>query len=252
MIALKPIFWKTSLTKDESILYHERTHSLLHRTYNESAYINRNSALQEALADFTAAHLRNSPEIAPDKNGALRNIETREAQFLGDNSVRNDLLDVKRDSYHENSMIISNILWRMRSTIGAENTSLIYKPLIDSLNSYRDSYDAILKKEGRESEDALQKFAYDVEYTLSIILKQSKTWNRPEIVEALVKDISREFDISFQRIDSLSARVTASDKNYDYVDSLNMFQTIYVTASGLTGFVVQSAFIAWFTGIPIF
>lgn len=142
-IAMKPILMRPDAARDSSVLVHERTHTILHATYSPESYVNTNKTIQEAFADILAADQMNSPVIGLDALGEtkfIRNIATREA--AGDaravgakNSVsRNSILDIDAGSYHDNSLLYSNALWRVRQTIGQSEFRQVLKPIIDDLN----------------------------------------------------------------------------------------------------------------------
>ncbi|MBL7687050.1 MAG: hypothetical protein JNJ49_03375 [Bdellovibrionaceae bacterium] len=142
-IAMKPILMRPEAARDSSVLVHERTHTILHATYSPESYVNTNRTIQEAFADILAADQMNSPVMGLTALGEtkfIRNIATREA--AGDvravgakNSVsRNSILDIDAGSYHDNSLLYSNALWRIRETIGQSEFRKVLKPIVDDLN----------------------------------------------------------------------------------------------------------------------
>jgi hypothetical protein len=147
-IAMNPFLYRSTAARDLSVLRHERTHSILHASYADDAYVNSSSMTQEAFADFFSAHAENNPVIgkaAISRNTAIRNIETREAggdlrgPGVKGSTQRVSLMDVTGSGYHNNSLIISNALWRVRQAIGPETMNAVIKPIVDDLNLHRGS-----------------------------------------------------------------------------------------------------------------
>lgn len=70
----------TELLKNPSVIAHERVHSHFHVTHTKDAFVLKNQSIQEAFADFMAAHTLNDPRIAFDTifpGVAMRDIQTR-------------------------------------------------------------------------------------------------------------------------------------------------------------------------------
>lgn len=251
VIAMNAFFYSRSLVDDESVLYHERTHSVLHRTYNKEAFVNQDDALQEAFADFFAAHFTNNTNLAVASNGKpMRNIRNRSAHYISDD-YRESLFDVDKDSYHDNSLIMSNLFWRLRKTIGVEATNQILKSLIDNLNSYRDSYERLLKLETNKklTKDPRQLFAYNMEYTLSVIIKMSKDWSSNKEVRLMIEDFNKDMNFTMDRLDHVAAILQPSNQDYSYTNKGELYQGIIVNLYGFMGFAVEGSFLYWLAQI---
>lgn len=145
---MRPIRSNPNAARDPSILRHERTHAILSASYRREAFVNQSAEVQEALADFVGAHFSGTTEIGMNSvgpNRVIRNIGTREVNgdIRGPNvrgalPVRT-LMDVDENHAHDNSLLISNALWRVRESIGQAKMNSVLKPLIDDLNFHRSS-----------------------------------------------------------------------------------------------------------------
>ncbi|MBE8221305.1 MAG: hypothetical protein HAW60_01090 [Bdellovibrionales bacterium] len=244
VIVMNPLFGNKAAVESESILYHERTHSLMHSTYTIPAYVNK-SFMNEAIADFGAAHMLNNPQIGKinKDNTPLRNIEERVARHEGDVNRRTSLLDIRSGMNHENSMMISNILWKLRTTIGAEMMSNTFKPLLDNLNTYHKSYENFIKTENRKTSDKIQQFIYDIEYVLAVILKTSKTWDSHSKVREMLRETIYDLNFNMSRIENISSKLTASTKNFNYNSKTKIPLSIIPITIGAYKSIVQVSFL---------
>ena len=151
--------------------------------------------VQEALADFSAAHFGNSSLIVPGVGGgdlALRDLQTREAALRTHVSYRDEILHATKRGYHENSLFVSHLLWKIRETVGPASMDEILKPLIDNLNSYHSSYDGLIQAEGRTSKDEAVKFSQDLEYVMAVLQETAKTMKDKESAPAITDAVATE------------------------------------------------------------
>jgi hypothetical protein len=131
-LKLAPIHGVKSVLVDPSVLAHERFHSVLSSHYGATAFFNRPTALalQEALADFAAAHEAGSPVIGSSSLD-LRNLAQAQP------SARHDLPLTRADflpyDEHWNSLAYSGILWRLRTALGPWRMAKDFKALVDHL-----------------------------------------------------------------------------------------------------------------------
>lgn len=249
-IAMNPMMYRKNSVSDESILYHERTHTLLNQTYSDDAYVIYSTTIQEALADFAAAHMTNSPEIAvgaEEDKEALRDIEKR----ISGGSKRHSLMDAIGGSDHNNSMMISHILWKLRNEIGPDKMNEFFKPLVDQLNKLRPSYEANLFESGQATEDAWQNFVYDLEYVLAVILKTSQSWDSHKEVKQLIKNEAESLTFSFEKIQEVAENLKSSKQSFDFIPFQKNDAMILISNYGLTGFIVEASVVLWFSSLFI-
>ncbi len=245
VIAMNPIFWKTNVIRNESVLAHERVHAILHRTYNSQAFINRSSAFQEAFADFSAAHFLNDPQIGMDaqKPGvAIRDISKRTSS---NKKTIDKITKVSGSSYHDDSLLISNLLWRAREVLGVEKTSEILRPIIEDLNNYRWSslnYELLYlpKVEGKR-----QRFINDFEFFLAVLQKRGREDSSLSALKDLVDDSVKELSLDAQKIQNLSLSLITplTHQSFEFSSKNEMKQSIMVGVYGTVGLVVKGYFL---------
>ena len=199
IISMEPVNWRS--TVKESVIKHERMHALLHRTYSNESFINKSNTFQEAIADFAAAHNTGSPKIGFRNNsgdGVERDILNRTSKVNDAVEYRSDFMSITGDGYHEDSLLVSHFLWKMREKMGAEELSRVFKPLIDDLNAHYKNY---IKLSGSEAVSApAQKFIYEMEYFLSIVKKKSIEQEELKNIAPLIDDYIDELGLSKNKI----------------------------------------------------
>ncbi|OQW49141.1 MAG: hypothetical protein A4S09_03500 [Proteobacteria bacterium SG_bin7] len=241
IIVMSKLGWSSEIIKSKSVLYHERTHSILNATYSSKSWINRNPAIQEALADFGAGHISNSPVIGEVNSGDfIRDIQKRNTR----SSKIKTLLDAENESYHNNSMIASHILWRLRQIIGPKKIDMIFKSIVDNLNLYRDSYDEILRSEGHVAKDKKQDFIYDIEYLMSVILKTEDTFG-PYPIRKEISDLCETFSFSIERIESIASRLTRSNEDFSFKPGETFKESIWVHTYAAAGIIGRAFLLYW-------
>ncbi len=132
VIKLLPMNHDSRYVTDRFVLFHERAHSFLFATYRPDSLVNADLTIQEGLADFIAAHYLNSPraeELAADE---LRDIENRANHGV----VLKSILDLTGEA-HNDGLFISNLLWKIRSQIGAAAMNELLPLITDGLNRYQ-------------------------------------------------------------------------------------------------------------------
>lgn len=239
-IVMNPILYRSTVTRDLSVLRHERTHSVLFATYARDAYINSSLITREALADFFSAHAKNNPEIgkaAMNRNSALRNIETREAN--GDikgpggkgATQRTSLMDVLggRNS-HNDSLIISNALWRVRQALGSDTMTAVIKPIADDLNLHRGSATII------GAEGTAEYAKSEIQYNLASIKRTLSDRGLTDGVRQIDR-LADELGITARRLSEDSNRLTRQgDFAYRGSEALNIHViALHAGAAATTG-----------------
>ena len=129
LILMQPIFYSRYILEQSSTLLHERTHSVLRKTYHSNSYVFSNHPIQEALADFLAAHYRGEPiiRILPTWD---RDISLNPTLPLHKNGTTS----------HDKGKQLAYVLWKLRGHMGKEEIEPLIKPFIDNLNRYYDSF----------------------------------------------------------------------------------------------------------------
>jgi hypothetical protein len=247
VIAMKPIFFKSGPVKDAAVLYHERAHSLLFTTYSEDAYVNHDEALQEALADFLTAHHRDNPRLGEylGEDGLdLRNIETRTSSDIA-TEVKDSLLTLSDIVFHENSLFFSNLFWRLRSHLGKKAMNGLIKPLIDGLNTYRDSFDHSLEASNATENNVSLQTVQNIEYAMAVALKLSES-PRFSTERMAIREAVREFAASIkyplEKVERTAAALTPLDRDYSNPHpNGTLWQGIVVHSYGGAGFAVEAA-----------
>jgi hypothetical protein len=238
VIVLNPLLWNKKVIRDTSVLAHERMHAFLAQTYDESAFINKSQAFQEALADFGAAHFTGDPIIGREllKNNTLsiRDISTREA---GEKSI-NKLTDLTI-IYHDNSLFVSNFLWRMRQEMGSEETSVVLKPIVDDLNAFRASYLALEKKEKVVTSTPTQQYINDLEYFMAVMKIRNQSNAFKDHVWSLVDESSSELSLNKSRIEKMVQTLKSDGKNHLHSGKSNLKQVLTLTGFGTAGIALE-------------
>ncbi len=223
-IHMKPHYGERILVKSKSTLLHERTHSILKRTYSWRAFVNYNETVNEALADFFSAHKLGNPKIGK----IIRDIEHRFFYFNNKKSgERNSLDDFVAGEFHNNSMFMSNALWEVRKQLGPEATSKILKLFLDNLNQYRSSFYnmsnvkkmiMLRKIPGKTKTKSRKNFINELQYFLAILKRTAYGTENAKAVNKVIDKIADDLHIPSSNIDEISKTITKSYKSFDYLE----------------------------------
>ena len=108
---------------------HERAHNLIISNFKYGSYVNGGfRPVGEALADFLDVHFSGNPDTG------LRNIEGMNDPYR--NFHVSSIAGLKSRDYHTQSLIFSNLLWRLREEIGVYAMGGILLSFIKRLNAY--------------------------------------------------------------------------------------------------------------------
>jgi hypothetical protein len=236
--------------KDESALFHERAHSQFHATYNETAFVNRQKTIQEALADFANAHFRNSPRIGESSlqdDLPLREIKERYSTTRKAVSSLKKPLDLKLDDHHMNSLLTSHILWTIRSFIGRDQMDILFKPIVDNLNQFRESYVRLMVKEGREPGNSMQEDIYNLEFLLATIYRTRQLLppDSQSSMEELLVSLAHNLEFSPDRIEYVASRLSDSGEDFSPSSKNQLNQIIAAGIYSATGFVIRLTALFW-------
>jgi len=231
---------------DTSLLLHERTHTLLNRTYRSEAWVLENVRFEEALSDFFSAHWLDAPVIGDNGTGsAIRNLKTREARLGLRSYNRKDLLSLQeKPEEHLDSLLISHALWSVREALGKELLSESLKLIVDSLNKHHQSYQESLRAEGREYTEGPSAATYDLEYTLVVLKKLNQSDWQKTSVDEVISRLVQEYQLSDTRIERLAQKLQKSEADFSYVDHANDENNIKAWRYGVAGLAVDTAIIA--------
>lgn len=172
IITLEPEFFNLNAREDQSIYLHERTHTILFENYHYTTGLFKHSFFHEAFADFFSAHFNNNPSIGTAKS-PIRNIETKQA-FSGSSIHNRDHIIDMTSSYHNNSMLLSNIIWKLRQKIGVEGINSILKPYIDEMDTHINYYSKF-KYYQHQNKTPYTYESIMLEFALAMLFKMNQT-----------------------------------------------------------------------------
>ena len=195
----------TDIIRNPSVIAHERAHSHLFATFDTESFINKDDAIQEAFADFFAAHVFDDPRlgfnvVVPDK--PLRDISLR--TYLEQDVTRfmEDFDSLTLYGYHDDSLFYSNLLWRVREKVGKENIEPFVGRLMEDLNQnhtakYADEL-ALAYRGGnnRAIEDAIEKqFVDNFHFFYARLRKLLQETGHEQVTESLMLQIKNELKL---------------------------------------------------------
>ncbi len=174
MMRLAPVNHDRRWVTDRFVLFHERTHSFLVATYGLDSYLNSDSAINEGLADFITGHYIDSPRPEELPADLLRDIEKPANKGV----VLKSILDLNGKA-HNDGLFVSNLLWKIRSQIGAAAMDELLPMITDGLNRYQLNKD-IFPRTAKNAK------VWRVENMISVLRHLAKSSSRkPDIDRAL-------------------------------------------------------------------
>jgi len=247
VIAMNPIFRKTNVIKSETVLYHERVHAILYRTYSDKAFINRSNTFQEAFADFISANFSGSPQIGLDatkKGVAIRDIEKR---TTSSKKKINNVSKITGHGYHNDSLLVSNLLWKIREKLGVEETSRQIKPIIDNLNSYDRSF-ATNESTSTLSkvEEKRQRFLNDFVFFLATLKKMAQQNPTLKSLEDIADESIKELSLNSEQVEEVFHNLNPSIMDLSHRETTLLketekIQTIMVAKLAKVGLAIRTA-----------
>lgn len=228
------------LITDRSILFHERTHTILHETYHPKAFISVNKMLQEAFADYFALYYLNTTFLAKvNENEYFRNIENK-TSYMG-SKVSNDLLKLQEEDYHNTSMHISNLLLSIQKSLGNNHMDTLIKKVLDDLNSFRDSYvEYLTQVEGKELKSVKKEVTYDFEYVLASIYKSTLNLKEKKDIQNKIKELCNSLNFSHERIIKISQKLKKSEIDYNSNPGLSFVDKAEPFVYGISGAILKA------------
>ena len=248
------------IANGQSVLFHERAHAFLLRTYSARAFVNNNVFFQEALADFFAAHALDDPRILPlGEDTSLRDIRDKSyyVESLGQTLEAITLAGVSKYTPNSNSLLISNVLWQVREAIGPDKMSKMLRPLTDNLNRYRESFEArfmdfeVLKGvENSENYtdyvDYRDKFVNDFQYFLAVLKRTAKDTGNFIKVDQVITRAVDDFNLYSDGIDYIAGHIEKSNDLFALNKEKMMAETRSMLYRRLGYFALENSF--WFAG----
>lgn len=253
-IMMSAALYRTSLAKSLSVLFHERMHSILHATFQPTSFVNKAMSLQEALADYGSALYGESPEIgsAPGEK-PLRNIETRRSDFFRSSEVRHAVLDAEGATYHDDSMLISNVFWNLRNAIGTEEARSQLLPMIMGFNLYHPKFQQFIRASKLESQEEITTFAQDLDFIFASMLKSSQLIANLDVrvkARASILKSAKNLNYSTDRILNIEQFLEATPQAAEKPDqSKSMVSGIVLTTYGVFGLAADASFTYWVSGL---
>ena len=227
-IAMNAISYSGAAARDTGVLLHERTHGILSATYSPDAYVNRDSTIQEFLADSFSALNRDDPAIgmgAIRANAPARNIKT--GQITNGHEELDTFLTSPKHlgkSAHDNSVAFSRMLWSLKEKLGREKMLSLLKPIVDDLNFH---FHSAAKPQNLSPRD---QDIWSFKFVLASMRKTMKEKNQLAGVQEL-DNIARSHDIA-DEVSALSEKLKrAGDFSYKK-EERQLKQLIYRHAKG--------------------
>ena len=213
LIIMQPLLDNRHILEQPSVLTHERVHSVLRKTYRSDSYVFLNQPVQEALADFLAAHYKGGPVI--------KSIP----QWDRDISLKPTLpLHSSGTTPHYKGRQLAYVLWKLRGHMGQEEIEPLIKPFIDNLNRYYDSFRPHpWKMEKRRRAE------YD--YFVAVLKKtlQEKGHNMNDFFHEIVSDLG--LDIS--TVDDIAKSLVRSGQDFNMPPNGNNTNLAFPYIAGL-------------------
>ena len=203
LIFIQPVPDDDRIIRSEDVLLHERAHSIFYRNYSPEAYVNQNPPLTEALADFITAHHTDSPQLYD-----IRDIEKRASFYT--NNYLGSLVQLTDDE-HDNSLFLSHVLWKLRSELGTDPLAHFFKPFVENLNLYRQSFEEAYETSGYPP----QRFLDDFEYFLAVLSETGRHEGMPS-VRSVVDEAIADLALDPSRIYDMASKIEPRPGDFAY------------------------------------
>lgn len=239
---LNPLLSIKNLNFGNTIMIHERTHSLLRRTFKFNAFILRRSVFEEAFADVLSAHFYNNPKIGMDaitQGKELRNLETNISYNIdGKIFSANSILDLDHKNQHDISLFASTLLWKIKKSNNSNSFYKIMRSLADELNNHYDSF-------SNSKYIDFDKLVYsDLQYFMSILYKLSLEDQSFKTYNELITDHIKSLNLDLDQLKQIASSLEKTKKDYQYegppVLSDMLITTSGTAMAGFGGFIVYS------------
>jgi len=185
------------------VLFHERIHSLfsvasLKRIPQEFGI------LEEAFADFIPAHYLDDPVVGKNILSSvsyIRNISQRDSWEA---SITDDVFDIVELESHDASVILSNLLWKMRDELGANFIDRHLSELIQRTILFYKNYK---KLDTRHIVYKHHEITLGLQLLSAAVLSLNTTESEHELIKAHVQHFSEMYELDYNRITFLSRRL---------------------------------------------
>ena len=122
--------------------------------------------------------------------------------------------------------------------LGQILTLKIFKPIVDNLNRYRDSYDDLIESQNEMSNDLGIRALQDLEFQLAVALITAKQENNPAIklgLESTVLGYSQELKLNTERINNIAQKLRPSQIDYEIKEGHAPFSWIILKVTAVAG-----------------
>ena len=186
--------------EDLSDLYHERTHTNLFATFGVGSFMSSSKIFHEAMADFTDAMYRESPEIW-SSGKMIRNLEAMQEPSIG----RTENLNFVVEDEHRASLLLSGTLWKFFEVLPREQLAPFMKAMTESIHAREDSFYKMHRGLGSEGLKVEYELAFSL-FALGEALIRVDEKYRAQLKPILENSVSRlgraysELDMEFSEL----------------------------------------------------
>ena len=234
-IIIQPLIYLHQNHTNPLALFHERVHSILKKKYSFNSFINVNRPLQEGLADFLTVYHKDNPKlnyfIILFRRDASRTPKTLPRSIL-------------RDS-HKSGSVFSHILWKLREHIGKEEMASLFKPFIDNLNQY---YESFRKQQNHSIFSEILRPQY--EYFMAVLKKTLHEKGKVQEANGFIDEMATLLKLDMNAIDDIAGSITKSEKNFyasaedeDNLPSVDMATTATMYVLGAATITLEGYFL---------
>ncbi len=161
--------------------------------------------LNEALADFMAAHFLNSPQISPGywkDQRPVRDISTLQA--FHQNSAEKFSKEIPTENldyipYHLPSLLISHVLWEARSTLNPIDQEKMFQFIYQKIFHHYSDYKSLRTEYRKAAADS--EFYYDLELISALLIQFSEQSLAAEAQNSFLeklKSLINDYHFDFQ------------------------------------------------------
>lgn len=212
-----------SVLKVPSVVLHERAHLVLQNTFSADAVVIANPALNEAACDFLTALYSGSPkigEIGKNTVNYLRDISSATITKGRNSGKLASVLDLG-DEHHFDSLVISNLLWRLRNVLGQERSRDLIQGWLLSMNQYYKSYRDFSLSEGARARllshgSSRQEAVNLLEFVASVIDKEAQSGLESQLTTRTLYAYFEELNLDPARIAKIKAILVKQNRNFDF------------------------------------
>lgn len=239
---LNPLLAKAQLNFGDTIMVHERGHSLIRRTFKFESFMVQKNMFQESFVDVLSAHHFNNPKIGMDaitEGQEIRDISKSLSYDIdGREFTAKSLLDIQKAHEHNLSLFPSAILWKMREQRGQQNFYKTMKTISENLNNY---YDSFASSEFYNKTEANKS---DFEFFMATLLKLSEENKDFSLYKKALTQHLKEINMDYNQINNIKNALKLSEKTYTY-EGRPVMTEMFITVGGgsmaaFSGYIIYS------------